>query len=91
MGPDQRLMVVTYRIEGGAFQKDAPRPWSTARAIPRTRGPVGYDGRGYDLHPDGDRVVGAWLPEAASLPVNDTAVLVFNLFDELRRLAPSTR
>jgi len=92
MGPDQRLMVVTYRIEMGAFQRDAPpRLWSTARAVPRARGPVGYDGRGYDLHPDGDRVIGAWLPEAASLPVNDTALFVFNLFDELRRVAPPAR
>nr|QIQ10692.1 Serine/threonine-protein kinase PknD [uncultured bacterium] len=91
MGLDQRLMVVPYSIVGNAFQPDAPRPWSTARAVPRPRGPVGYDGRGFDIHPDGNRVVGAWIPELAPVPVNDTAVLVLNFFDELRRLAPPTR
>jgi hypothetical protein len=91
MGLDQRLMVVPYRVVGNAFQPDAPRPWSTARAVPRPRGPVGYDGRGFDIHPDGNRVIGAWLPELAPVPVNDTAVLVFNFFEELRRLAPPAR
>ncbi len=91
MGLDQRLMVVPFRVVGNAFQPDVPRPWSNARAVPRPRGPVGYDGRGFDIHPDGNRVVGAWLPELAPVPVNDTAVLVFNFFDELRRLAPATR
>jgi serine/threonine-protein kinase len=91
LGPDQRLMVATYRVTGDSFRTESTRPWASARAIARTRGLVGFDGRAFDLHPDGNRAIGAWAPESAPLPVQNTVILAFNFFDELRRLAPTTQ
>jgi hypothetical protein len=33
-------------------------------------------------------VIGAWTPESCAVGVNDTVVLAFDFFQELRRLAP---
>ena len=49
---------------------------------------VGFNGRAFDLHPDGMRAIGAWAPESTPLPVQNTVILAFNFFEELRRLAP---
>jgi hypothetical protein len=73
-----------------AFIENNP-PWASARAIARTCGLVGFDGRAFDLHPDGNRAIGAWAPESAPLPVQNTVILAFNFFEELRRLAPTTQ
>jgi serine/threonine-protein kinase len=91
LGPDQRLMVATYSVAGDSFRTESTRPWASARAIARTRGLVGFDGRAFDLHPDGNRAIGAWAPESAPLPVQNTVILAFNFFEELRRLAPAPR
>lgn len=74
-------MVVPYRVEGNAFRPDAPRVWSETRVPER---PGGWS---YDLHPDGTRfaVAPARDPKRTK---QDTVVVVFNFFDELRRLAP---
>ena len=82
-------MVAAYSVDGDSFHPEPPRPWASARAIARTRGLVGFDGRAFDLHPDGNRAIGAWTPESAPLPVQNTVILAFNFFDELRRLAPT--
>jgi hypothetical protein len=37
---------------------------------------------------DGQRVIGAWTPESSALPMDNTVVLAFDVFEELRRLAP---
>ena len=47
---------------------------------------VGFDGRPFHLHPDGLRAIGAWIPESAPVPLQNTLILAFNVFDELRRL-----
>ncbi len=91
LGSDQRVMVVPYAIQGGAFQAGTTRPWATARAIPRPRGLAGFDGRAFDPHPDGDRLLGAWVAADAPLPAQNTVALAFNFFDELRRLSPVDR
>jgi len=41
-----------------------------------------------DLHPDGDRFAVAAVPEAQTTAKLDKVVLVFNFFDDLRRIAP---
>jgi hypothetical protein len=76
---DNRLMVASYTVKGDAFQADKPRVWSERRFMERS--PF----RSFGLHPDGERVV---LAERAE---PDTLVLIFNFFDELRRMAPSAR
>jgi Tol biopolymer transport system component len=79
---DRRIMLVPYRVEGDAFRPDKPRPWSDGRYGQRP-------GQPFDLHPDGNRfVVG---PDTEATARQDHVTFVFNLFDELRRLAPATR
>ena len=79
-------MVAAYDIEGDSFRAEPGRPWSNSRAVVRTRGMVGFDGRPFDLHPDGLRAIGAWISESAPVPLQNTLILAFNVFDELRRL-----
>jgi Tol biopolymer transport system component len=80
--PTQQIMVASYRVQGGAFQRDPPRLWSKHRYLLR-------GGRiSFDLHPDGNRFALAVAPEAIESVKRDELVFVFNLFDELRRLAP---
>jgi serine/threonine-protein kinase len=76
-----QLMVATYRVVGDAFQRDGePHPWSETRILLRGRR------RSFDLHPDGNRMVLAVAPPIAETVKQDKVVLVFNFFDELRRL-----
>ena len=78
----QQIMVASYRVQGGAFQRDPPRLWSKHRYLLR-------GGRiSFDLHPDGNRFALAVAPEAIESVKRDELVFVFNLFDELRRLVP---
>ena len=45
--------------------------------------------RYFDLHPDGNRVAIAPMPEIQAAIKQDKLVFVFNFFDQLRRIAPS--
>jgi hypothetical protein len=81
-------MAAGYIVDSDSFRAEAPRPWASARAATRARGLVGFSGRAFDLHPDGQRVIGAWTPESAAVPLDNTVVLAFDFFEELRRLAP---
>jgi len=58
--------------------------WSETRIQVRP-----LSGASFDLHPDGERVVMAPATEATSGPTHVT--LIFNVFDELRRMAPVTK
>ena len=79
---DQRIMVVPYAVDGDSFRPDKPREWSSIRFVPRQRQ------RSVDLHPDGDRL--ALATTAQAVPTKqDKVVLVFNFFDELKRIAPA--
>jgi serine/threonine-protein kinase len=78
---DNRIRVASYAAKGDSFRADQPRIWSErpVNPLPGTRW--------FDLHPDGDRVaISARLesPQARQGKV----VLIFNFFDELKRLAP---
>jgi hypothetical protein len=80
-GPPQ-VMVAPYSTTGESFRADRPRPWSPGRYLSRPRI------RAVNLHPDGRRV--ALGPgEDPSTITQDKLVIVFNIFDELRRLAPA--
>lgn len=80
--PNQQIMVASYRVNGGAFQRDPPRLWSKSRFLVRG------GRRSYDLHPDGNRFALAVSPELSESVKRDELVFVFNFFDELRRLVP---
>jgi eukaryotic-like serine/threonine-protein kinase len=81
---DGRIMVVPYTPAGDAFQAEKPRVWSETPV--QLRQP---EGTSFDLHPDGARVVMAPATTATAGPTHVT--LIFNFFDELRRLAPVTK
>ena len=83
LAPDGRIMVVPYTVAGEAFQAEKPRVWSETRVQVRPS-----TGGSFDLHPDGERVVMAPATAATAGPTHVT--LIFNFFDELRRLAPLT-
>jgi eukaryotic-like serine/threonine-protein kinase len=86
---DQQIMVVSYSIDGDAFNADKPRRWSNARLNARPRGFVSVSGRPHDLHPDGTRIAGAVVPTSEADSKLDPVVLVFNFFDDLKRVAPA--
>jgi hypothetical protein len=41
-----------------------------------------------DVHPDGDRFAVATVPQTQTNTKQDKVVLIFNFFDELKRLVP---
>ena len=90
--PPGTVMAASFSVQGDTFRSERPRRWAAGRAtlVALTSG----SGVRWDLHPDGERVVGivATQPGPATAPVTrDRVVLVLNFFDELRRLAPAAR
>lgn len=81
LAPDGRIMLVPYTAAGDAFQAERPRVWSETLVQHRP-----LTGASFDLHPDGERVVMAPATGATAGPTHVT--LMFNVFDELRRMAP---
>ena len=82
LAPDRRIMVVPFTAAGDAFQAEKPRVWSETPVQVRP----GNTGVSFDLHPDGERV--AMAPGTAATAGPTHVTLIFNFFDELRRLAP---
>lgn len=80
--PAQQIMVVSYAVEGASFRAEKPRLWSNARY--RSRGTFGS----FDLHPDGKRFALAPAAPASDGAKQDHLTVIFNVFDELRRIAP---
>jgi hypothetical protein len=60
-----------------------PHLWSDARFELR-----GRQFRSLDLHPDGERFALGTVPDAQTAAGQDKVVLIFNFFDELRRIGP---
>ncbi len=80
-------MSVAYSADGSVFRPERPQPWSEGRF-----GGTSFEWflRPFALHPDGDRVaLQSGAPTGTAK--QDKIVLLFNFFDELRRLAPGTR
>jgi Tol biopolymer transport system component len=85
--PDGRIIAVPYSISGDSFNADKPRPWSETRIAIRPRAIAGlFSGRTFDVTPDGERF--AVAPAPVDQKKQDKVFVVFNFFDELRRLAP---
>ena len=79
----QQIMMTSYEVEGAAFRAEKPRLWSDARYKPR--GPF----RPFDLHPDGKRFALAPAAPAPDGARQDHVTVIFNVFNELRRIAPN--
>jgi hypothetical protein len=67
------------------FRADKPRHWSDGRYLERA------GNRGFDLHPDGERLAVALPVQPSGDTKQDKVVFIFNFFDELRRMAPAAR
>ena len=83
-----KLMAVPYTVTDGVFAPSRPRQWS--ETLFSAEPPIPTYGPAFDIHPDGVRF--AVTPPMQSLG-GETArgtqlVLLFNFFDELRRIAP---
>ena len=83
---DLRLMVMPYSIEGNTFNAGKPMVLNDTRIAIRPRPPS----RDLAIHPDGKRFAVAGTEDQAAQKI-DKVVFVFNFFDELRRIAPTTR
>jgi Tol biopolymer transport system component len=81
--PDGKIMAVSYSAGDDSLRADKPRPWSSQRVSRRPRL------RSIDVHPDGSHIVAAKMPDEGTN--RGEVVLVFNLFDELRRIAPVSK
>jgi Tol biopolymer transport system component/tRNA A-37 threonylcarbamoyl transferase component Bud32 len=79
--PQHQIMVTSYATSGGSFRAEKPRLLSDARFAPRVVGPS------FDVHPDGDRFALARAVVDTSASLNHVT-LIFNFFDELRRILP---
>jgi serine/threonine protein kinase/Tol biopolymer transport system component len=82
-GDDQQIMVAPFKTDGDVFRAETPRVWASMPLAMRPRRPS----RDLDLHPDGKRFAVAAATNQ-DLAKRDHVVLIFNFFDELRRLAP---
>jgi serine/threonine-protein kinase len=82
------FMVVAYDVEGGSLRFDKPQLWSGGTNL--------YPGsprifRNFDLHPDGSRLAVLRTPTESKEVERDHVTLVFNFFNELRKVAPEDR
>jgi serine/threonine-protein kinase len=84
--PDHRIMVASYTSEGDAFRADKPQLGSKVRFSPI----VGPMARSFDLHPDGERFALTADRASPSRDEKHKVTLIFNFFDELRRMARTT-
>lgn len=78
-------MTAPYTVVGESFRADTPRVWSPTILV----GTIATNA-GYDLHPDGKRIVAA-TGQGSDDAVLDQVVFVFNFGDYLRTIAPGTK
>jgi serine/threonine-protein kinase len=82
LGPDDRIMVASYTIQGDSFSAGIPRVWSPT---PIRRHGVQLN---FDIAPDGKRVIMFPQPAADAPTGNLHATFLLNFFDEIRRKIP---
>jgi len=74
-------MAASFAAEGDSFRAEKPRLWSDGRFTLRGQK------RPFDLHPDGERFAIAPVADTPDGAKQDHVTLIFNFFDELRRIA----
>ena len=87
---DQRIMRVSFSVEGDSFHAEKPQAAATPGFVQRARG-ISLMPRSFDLHPDGERFAMAATSNADAEHKQDKVVFIFNFFDELRRIAPPAK
>jgi serine/threonine-protein kinase len=81
---DGHIMVAAFTVEGESFRAERPVRWSDGRYVMRAFS------RSFDLHPDGERFALASAAQTAATKP-DHLTFIFDVFDELRRIAPTTK
>jgi Tol biopolymer transport system component len=79
---DHRIMAVPYSVSGDSFHPDKPSVIPNSHFAPRVVG------RSFDVHPDGNRFALVKAADQAPVSRRHHVILIFNFFDELRRIAP---
>jgi serine/threonine-protein kinase len=83
---EQRMMVAPFTIAGNVFTPSKAQPWTEARFSMAP--PIAAYGPGFDLHPGGQRFAVSPAAQTNAAVLRPTPiVLIFNMFDELRRQA----
>ena len=77
LGTDQRVMSVTYTVEGDSFKADKPHVWSEQPVLRLPRN------TSFDLHPDGLRIAAA-VPTGQATERLDKITLVLSFSNQLR-------
>ncbi len=83
LGASNRIMVVSYSVEGDSFHAGKPRLWSEEQFTDR-----GYT-QNFALHPDGKRFAVLKAAEDTEAQEVTHVNLVTNWFDEVRRRVAS--
>jgi len=80
-----QIMVASYTTTADSFSADKPRLVAPTRSLARPRL------RPLNLHPDGQRFAAAPAQNPQAVGKQDKLVLIFNFFDELKRIAPAAK
>lgn len=84
LNADQQVSVIPYQVIDGKFVAGRPRLWSERR--------VAYFGAqfwSYDLMPGQDAMVALTVPETPDQQQRGRLIVILNVFDHLRRIAPT--
>lgn len=76
---DGHIMVATYAVKGESFIPQAPRLWSETQVVAST---ITW---GFDVAPDGHRVIALMPPEPQENKPQTKLTFLVNFLDELRR------
>jgi Tol biopolymer transport system component len=77
-----QIMVAPFTTTGDSYRTERPRAWSPGRFLGRPRS------RALNVHPDGQRFAIGPAQDPSAGAKESKLVLVLNVFDELKRLAP---
>jgi Tol biopolymer transport system component len=80
-GPEGQIMVAPYTVAGDTFRAERPRPWADVR--------FQEPSRGFDVHPDGERLAVGPIAQPEDAPRRDQVVVIFNFFAEVKRATAS--
>jgi len=78
---DNRIMVVSYTVNGSSFQQSNPRTWIERYLL----NPTTVTDRNFDLSPDGKHIEVILPPSDEERKLARRVVFLFNFFDELKR------
>jgi serine/threonine-protein kinase len=84
-GPDERIMVSEYTVQGESLNPGKPHAWSPTDI--QRAGPFAS----FDLHPDGKRLIVLLSPQGEESKGNLHATFVLNFANELRRRIPEVK